>query len=208
MPTKKSDTQRGKAPVLLGAGIGVVVIALLVTVGVMLFGGGDGEQPEQDTAGIEESGDTDPGFETETYTDTKGRFSVDVPQGWKATPETADKINVVSPDDEDIWIRFEVSGVSDPQGFLEHAADGLKGGYFTKEGYDRSRSEAVTFAGADGWLVEYSGIRASDKQPRHGIWAVATIGDKNYQIYLSVPEDAFADNQAVFEQALASYVLL
>ena len=199
---KKS--MKDRLPLLLGTGIGVVVIAILITVGAMVFSGSGEEQPPNETSQEKEADEEKPDFEVKEVKDGEGRYAVEVPKDWGSSGEP-DAFQFTSPDNKDQWIKFEVRDATDPKPFLENSAKGLEGGGF--DSVDMTRSEKVEFAGNDGWIVEYNGVRTSDKQNRHALWAGATINGKNYFIYMSVPEDVFADSQPVFEHAMKTYAL-
>lgn len=204
-PVKKPAN---RSALLLTGGISVVVIALVVTLGIMMFGGNGEDPPADDTVAEEQAKEEDAGdANSESFADSSNRFTVDVPKGWKEKPESKDKVDLVDPDNEDRWIRFEVSGAQDPKTFLENASAGLDGGQFTKGSFKQKDSKAATLSGHDGWMVEYTGKRAADGQKRHALWIAATVNGQNFQIYLSVPQETFADSQAVFEQAVKSYKL-
>ncbi|HEY1175414.1 MAG TPA: hypothetical protein VGF17_04600, partial [Phytomonospora sp.] len=198
--------KKNPKPWLLSAGAAVVVIVLVFVMIGVLGGGGD-----EDPGGATPTGNGEnTAIDTEVYTDEVSGYTVNVPKGWSVEPGNKKEINVYSPADQeqDTWIRFNVTeGGGTPEAFLTGAAKGLDGGYFKKGSLEQISLGPVSFGGHDGSVIEYTGTRKNDEAARHGLWAVIQVDDLKYHIYLSVPEESFADNKAVFDEAVESFQL-
>lgn len=203
-PQKKTD----KKPLLLGAGIGVVAIALVVTL-IMVFNTGNNDD-EPPTANTGDSSEEEPAFETTEYADPDGRFVVEIPAGWDVKEAGATFVDVVDPENSDRWLRLNVPpGEGDPKKVLEGAEHGFKtdGNNFKKDTVERIKLDPAQMAGVEGHELEYTGIRASDSQPRHAIWLIIHTDDFNYHVYLSVPDEMFEESLPIYEHAVATYQL-
>jgi len=193
-------------PWLLSAGAAVVVI-VLVFVMIGVFGGGD-DDPGGDVTNTGNGENT--AIETDVYTDPANGYTVNVPKGWAVDPDDENVVNVYDPADEDkdTWIRFNVTkDGATTDGYLTAAAKGLDGSYFDKGSLEQISLGPVSFGGHDGSVIEYTGTRKSDDAARHGLWAVIQVDEMKYHIYLSVPEESFADSKAVFDEAVKSFQL-
>ncbi|GAA4905562.1 serine/threonine protein kinase [Stackebrandtia albiflava] len=206
--TPAATTKPNRTPLLLAGGIGAVVLAMVVTLIVVLSSGEEETPPPITSTG--DSEEEPPPFETEVYADPDGRFTVEIPKGWDIVKGGETYVDVVDPDNEDRWLRLNVPPKEgDPQKVLENAEKGFKndGRNFVKGSFERISLEPAQLAGVDGYQLEYKGIRANDEQPRHAIWLIVHTDTHNYHVYMSVPEELFADSLAIYEHAVATYEL-
>ncbi|MEV0646824.1 protein kinase [Phytomonospora sp. NPDC050363] len=202
LETAKKHTK----PWMLAVAAGVVVVALIIGVTSML-GGGDEDNPGGATPTGNDGSNT--AAEADLYTSPDGDYTVNVPKGWTIVPNGGNVIDCKDPANADRWIRFNVTKEkSAPDKLLTSAAAGLDGGEFKKDSLKQLKLEPITFGGHEGTVIEYTGIRDKDDVVRHALWAIIKVDGVNYHIYLSVPDDTFADSQAVFDQAVASYELV
>src|SRR5690606_30039101 len=157
-----------------GAGIGVVVLALFVTLGVIMFGGGDEEGPGDET---ENAADEKPKFETEKYTDPDGRFTVEIPNGWNPVPNGENTfVDGTDHDDKDRWLRLRVvPSEGDPKAVLENAVSNGIAPTFEKGSIEQKALEADKLGGLGGQRLEYTGTR-NDGQQRHAMWLIGSDG--------------------------------
>lgn len=203
-PPKKRD----KKPLLLGIGIGAVVIALVVTLVMVVTSGNEDETPVANDD--EETTQEGPDFETAVYTDPDGKFTVEIPAGWDVKEAGPTFVDVVDPENSDRWLRLNAPpGEGDPKRVLEGAEHGFNtdGNNFKKDSVERIKLEPTQMSGVDGHELEYTGIRASDEQPRHAIWLIIHTDDFNYHVYLSVPAELFDESLAYYEHAVSTYQL-
>ena len=191
-------------PWWLAVGAGVVVLAI-VLVGIAVFSGDD-KPGGTDPAGNSQS--APPKSDTEVYKDAQGRYSVNVPKGWKVAPGQKNVVNVTDPKNDDRWIRFNITDEgAAPDALLTSAVENLDGSYFTADTTKQISLNPIKVDGHDGSVIEYTGTRKEDGAARHGLWAIVKVDGQNYQIYLSVPEETFTDSKAVFDEAVKSFKL-
>ncbi|GLZ76556.1 hypothetical protein Afil01_13630 [Actinorhabdospora filicis] len=200
-----ATAKRHTKPWMLAVGAAVVVIAL-VFAGIGIFGGGKDDPNNANPAGNNTS--DKPAGPSSTYDDPEGKYSVKVPKGWTVKVNGKGKVDVIDPQDKDTWIRFNVvSKEGEPATVLENAVKGLDGSQFAKDSVKTVASGPITVAGKEGAMIEYTGTRKDDDQPRHAIWAIIQVDDVSYHIYLSVPEEKWAASKPVFDAAVKSYAL-
>ncbi|MFD0556126.1 serine/threonine protein kinase [Stackebrandtia endophytica] len=207
-PPAEPAKPRSKTPLLLGAGIGVIVIGLVVTLLMVFNRGSDDDAPQTTNTGQNE--EEAPQFEAVEYVDPDGRFTVEIPANWQIKEAGPTYVDVVDPDNPDRWLRLNAPpGEGDPQKVLEGAEHGFKtdGRNFKKNSVERVGLNPAEMGGVEGRELEYTGIRASDNQARHAIWLIIHTDDFNYHVYLSVPEELFEESLQYYQHAVTTYQL-
>ncbi|CAM3140121.1 protein kinase domain-containing protein [Stackebrandtia soli] len=200
---ERPEPKKSKVGVLLGAGIGVVVLALITILGINMFSGPN-EPPTDpdDTATNEQEPEHSPEFEAEKYVDPAGKFNVMVPKGWKAAVNG--KTDISDPEDGSVWLRFNVTKETAPKNALVSGGKWLKKHDFKE--YEQVGLTEITIAGMDGWMLEYKGVNKQDVL-RHGMWAIVTDGEVGYHVYMSVPDAKFAECKPYFDTAAATFAV-
>ncbi|ADD40486.1 serine/threonine-protein kinase [Stackebrandtia nassauensis] len=208
-PFPQPPKQQKKTGMLLGIGIGVVVLALLGTLGFMMFGG-SGEEPPSDDSG--DDSQQDAAFETELYKDPDGRFTVEIPKGWKAAQKSNPEqtfLDITDPDNGDRWVRLNVLNEADPKAAVTGGVEGLKSSdKFVSGTLETVESKPAKLGDLKAHQVEYTAERSSDGQKRHAMWLIASDGSTSYHVYLSVPQKTWKDSLPIFENAVKTYKIL
>ena len=142
------------------------------------------------------------------YADPHG-FSLNVPGSWKKAPSKSSYVDFTDPQDgaRRLRVNVEPSG-TDPVAFLASGETRLQNNVSgtCAGGYQRKalRSDpTVTLDGRQAAELEYT--CGTGDQARHGIWRVTIVSRHAYEFYLTTPEPAFAQNLAVYQEAVRSY---
>jgi hypothetical protein len=193
-PHSPSRQLRHLGPWLVGAGAAIVVIILVV---VALGAGGviGSDQPEPDpTTPAAEAGGP-----TKAVQDPAG-FRTAVPKGWQQIHTRPRQYS--APDDKSEWIKFQANRTGkNASAFLHSAVPGMKKAY--QNFHQISLHTGLKLGGHKAAELEYT--LTDHGQRRHGLWRVAAVDGHLYEVYLSVPQTAFAKDKAVYQQAVKSY---
>lgn len=187
--------------VRLGAvAAGVVLVAVLVIVSTT--GGGGSRKTASPTPTTPPT--HTPSFPVQSFDNGRG-IVVNVPQDWRESkPKSGSYVDFLNGNGaEKIRINVEASG-NDPKQYLGVAEHGLQRGSTCKD-YQRVGLTDTTLDGHAAAQLEYT--CGSGASLRHGIWAAATIDDKAYEFYLTVPDADFTATKPIYDEMVTSVKL-
>jgi hypothetical protein len=195
--------RRRLGPLLFAAGAGVVALVLvLVAVGAAAgwFSGGGSDKKH--------AGATPTPTNVQVYTDPHG-FTVDLPKSWTSQQSSSGTyfVQFNDPSTEDAWIRTQMdnAGQRSAESFLRGAANGLAGNKSYRDFQQVALDNDVQLGGHQAAQLEYTLTVPGTHQHRHALWRATVSGGKVYEVYMSVPETAYAQEKPNFEQAVKTF---
>ncbi|GIF97351.1 serine/threonine-protein kinase [Catellatospora citrea] len=196
----------------LAVGAGLAGVLVVTGVAWAVMGGDDENTPGANggpspsaPAASSASSQVPEGMERVTFKDV----TVLVPKGW--TPvKSGSYVDYRDPADKDRWLRINVyqSG-GNPTKELEGAEKTFKKvDRCQKDTYQRIDLSAQKLGALEtAAQLEYQ-CTPPAKNPRHAVWRIGVSGGMAYHIYLSTWEDSFAQDRAVFDQAVGSFAIV
>ncbi|MGH3738044.1 MAG: hypothetical protein ACRDT6_20895, partial [Micromonosporaceae bacterium] len=183
-------------------GAGAVLVALTMVLGAIGFSAGwfDSDPPPE-----KPPVDAKPKFEVRQYAGQG--LTVNVPAGWKRR-DVKSYVQFHDPKDDNNWLRINVSNDGrNPDKILTAADRSFERGCCGLTDYQRVELRDATLAGHSGAELEYTASKARGGQKRRGIWRMIVVGNRNYQVYMSINADTFDTHKPVFDEAVRSMKL-
>lgn len=191
-------------PAKLGLGGGLAAVLVLGIVALSGgFGGGSKAASSPPTASPSPTG---PGFQTQLFQDSKGRFTLNVPAGW--TQNGNSYVDFTDPKDPGRRMRVNVENAGGTNDDFMLAVESQQKKYPDRcaAPYNRlSLNDGVTLAGHPAAELQYNCGSGADL--RHIVWRATVINRQAYEFYLSVPESEFAASKPIYDEAAKSYTL-
>ena len=146
-----------------------------------------------------------PDFATKTY---QGRgMAVHVPANWKRR-DAGSYVQFYDPKDQTAWLRIMAPwDQRNATRILRSSDQNFTRGCCQLTDYHRVALRPATLAGKRGAELEYTATRVDTGQHRHGIWRMIVVNGRNYQVYMSVPDNHFHGYKKVFTEAARSMKL-
>jgi hypothetical protein len=192
-----APSRRRFGPWLVAAGAAVVAIIIVaVALGASgMFSGADDTDKPKPAAENAVTG-------TKINNPSAG-YSTVVPNGWQRVPSNQGW-QYGDPGDKNAWIRFNASGASGTAGHLLRSyGDGLRNNKSYQNYHQIALRQGVTMAGHNGAELEYTLV--SNGQARHALWRAVIVDGTAYQVYLSVPAEAFDRDRAAYRNAVKAF---
>ncbi|MGH3663036.1 MAG: protein kinase domain-containing protein [Micromonosporaceae bacterium] len=183
-------------------GATAVLVAMLLVIAAVGFASGwfeDSQSPEGKPTAVSAP------FEVRPY---QGRgVRLNVPKMWNRK-NLSGYVQFHHPDNDRAWLRVKVSNDGRPaRAILRGADQNFANGCCDVTNYRRVTLRNVKLGGQAAAELEYTGVRASTGEKRHGIWRVVVKGGKTYELYMSVPQKLYQDSRPVFDEAVRSFKL-
>jgi len=196
---KRTDA---RARLIVAAGLAAVVTLAAVAAFTGWFSG-SADPPATPPTTAAASPTPGPGFAVQQFTFDRG-ITINVPKDWTRS-DTSSYVDFTDPTGKR-KIRINVENASGTaQKFLQQAESALKGRSTCASPYQRVNLREVQTAGQAGAELEYTCGRNDDM--RHGLWRAVVREGKAYHFYLTVPDELFTENRAIYDEMVRSFTL-
>lgn len=130
--------------------------------------------------------------------------TLNVPQGWTRR-NVKHYVEFHDPKHDTSWLRINVT--RDGRGARQILTGADRN--FTRSccgltDYRKVGLRPAKLGGGQGAELEYVATRTNTGERRHGIWRIIVVDGRAYQVYMSVPQNRFKANQALFHEAVRS----
>jgi hypothetical protein len=140
-----------------------------------------------------------PGFAVKPYQGMG--MKVNVPASWQRR-DAGTYVQFFDPKDETAWLRISAPWDQRYATRILRASDrNFSNGCCGLTDYRQVRLHPARLAGHRGAELEYTATKVATGQRRHGIWRMIVVDGRNYQVYMSVPDNRFTDYKKVFTEA-------